>query len=406
VRTLFALSFSVAVAVAGCHSQRLATELPPSNTTAQLTFYRDVLPIMQRSCHGCHTDGGLAFPMATYEQAIEKRDLIVKNVEAGTMPPWLPSDRNDCQPLAGKRKLAPTDKDTILTWAKGLAEKGDPADAPQPPAPKAPLEWVDATLAPGVSYTPNAQLMDDYHCFILDPQLAEDKDLIGFEVVPGARKEVHHVLLYPAAKDKALEKEAATPGDGWTCFGGPGVGSGNQVGGWVPGMAAVRYPDTTGMTLKKGEVLIMQVHYNLANGALPDRTTVKIQLAKERVARPAYNVPLLNDEFRLEPGAMGHTVTREFTMPIDATSWGVTPHMHVKGKSIRVTADDACVIDIPQWDFHWQQFYFFDRPTGIPIKAGTRVKLECVFDNPTTAPVTWGEGTNDEMCLSYFMVTL
>lgn len=403
-RTFLALAL---VLSAACTRQRLATELPSQGPqAATLTFYKDVLPIMQRSCHGCHTDGGLAFPMATYEQARAKVDLIARMVGEGLMPPWLPSDRPECLPLKGKRKLAPVEKDTIVRWATGEAAEGDPADAPPPPMAPPTLEWVDATLDPGVTYTPNAQLMDDYHCFILDPKLSTERDLIGFEVVPGSRQEVHHVLLFPAPRDKAMAKDAATPGDGWTCFGGPGVGSGNQVGGWAPGMPAIRYPDKTGMPIKASEVLVMQVHYNLANGAFPDRTAVKLQLAKDRVEKTAYNIPMLNDTFSLAPGAMGQVVTEELTLPLDGTVWGVTPHMHVKGRSIRITADDACVIDIPAWDFHWQQLYFFDRPTGVPVKAGTKVKLECVFDNPTTAPVTWGEGTSDEMCLAYFMVSL
>ena len=402
--TLLALPFALAL---GCTSQRLAVELPSQQPASQqLTFYKDVLPIMQRSCHGCHTNGGLAFPMATYEQALAKADLIVENVGQGLMPPWLPSDRAECQPLKGKRKLAPVEKDTLVAWAGGAALKGDPADAPAPPPATGGLDWVDDTLDPGLSYTPNKAVMDDYHCFVIDPKLATDRDLIGFEVVPGSRLEVHHVLLFPAPRDKALAKEAATPGDGWTCYGGPGVGNGSQIGGWAPGMPPIRYPDTTGMTIKSSEVVIMQVHYNLANGAFPDRTTVKVQYAKDRVARPAYNLPLLDDTFSLAPGAKGQVVTKEVTLPLDGIVWGVMPHMHVKGQSIRITSDGACVIDIPKWDFHWQQMYFFDRPTGVPAKAGTKVKLECVFDNPTTQAVTWGEGTSDEMCLSYFMVTL
>jgi hypothetical protein len=38
----------------------------------------------------------------------------------------------------------------------------------------------------------------------------------------------------------------------------------------------------------------------------------------------------------------------------------------------------------------------------LPLRAGTRLRLSCSWDNPTTASVGWGENTTDEMCLAYF----
>jgi hypothetical protein len=65
---------------------------------------------------------------------------------------------------------------------------------------------------------------------------------------------------------------------------------------------------------------------------------------------------------------------------------------------------DTCLVDIPQWDFHWQQFFFYQQPLTVP--ASTSVKLTCTWDNPTDKTIVWGEGTEDEMCLSYFYLTL
>jgi hypothetical protein len=61
-------------------------------------------------------------------------------------------------------------------------------------------------------------------------------------------------------------------------------------------------------------------------------------------------------------------------------------------------------VNIPRWDFHWQQLYFFQQP--IQVSAQNTLKLTCTWDNFTSRTVTWGEGTEDEMCLNYFYVTV
>jgi len=87
----------------------------------------------------------------------------------------------------------------------------------------------------------------------------------------------------------------------------------------------------------------------------------------------------------------------------------VVPHMHLHGTEIKLSAlhpdgGSTCGIDIPRWDFHWQQFYYYVDP--LPGAAGDRLRLECTFDNTAgDQPLTWGEKTTDEMCLMYLYVT-
>ncbi len=44
--------------------------------------------------------------------------------------------------------------------------------------------------------------------------------------------------------------------------------------------------------------------------------------------------------------------------------------MHTKGRRVTVKAGDSCLVDIPSWDFHWQQAYLFSTP--VPITVGTQ----------------------------------
>ena len=76
--------------------------------------------------------------------------------------------------------------------------------------------------------------------------------------------------------------------------------------------------------------------------------------------------------------------------------WGVVPHMHLHGTEIELTIVHAdggstCAVDIPRWDFHWQQFYYYVNP--LPGGPGDIVRLECTFDNTSgSRSLTLGRG--------------
>jgi hypothetical protein len=254
------------------------------------------------------------------------------------------------------------------------------------------------------SYTPPSGVTDQYQCFILDPKLTTTQDLIGYNVQPGTAAEVHHVLLYPAALADAQALDDADPAIGWTCFGGPGTPNPQTVGGWVPGSSAVTFPAGTGISLSAGQILVLQVHYNLSYvSPSPDQTTVQLEYASAPVAKHAVMLPLLNDTFSIPPGATNYVVNASVKSPANATVWGTLPHAHTHAQQMQATSDAGCMIDIPSWDFHWQQMYFFTDP--MQISTGQSINLKCTYNNPGSTPLTWGEDTADEMCLDFFYVT-
>ena len=381
-------------------------EPPPAQKKSGMTWYRDVLPVVQRSCHGCHVAGGIApFPLTTYSDGMMYAVPMSAAVQARRMPPWMPS--GDCRSFQHDRTLAQDEIDTIYSWAQDGAPAGDEADAPRdPPPPPAALPWSDVTLDPGADYTPPERALTDYRCFLLDPKLAQPTDLVGFVVTPGARGQVHHVLLYPADAADARALDDKSPGTGWTCFGGPGTDRTSMVGGWVPGSPPTSYPEGTGIQLQAGQVLVMQIHYdNYGGGAwAADRTTVKLQYARGPVARQAQMAGVRNRSFSVPAGATGYSVEGTLQLPQDVMLHGVAPHAHQQARRLRVETADGCLIDIPRWDFSWQQMYFYDTP-AVPLKKGTLVKLTCVYDNPGDKPLRWGESTTEEMCLSYLYLT-
>ena len=178
---------------------------------------------------------------------------------------------------------------------------------------------------------------------------------------------------------------------------------------WAPGWGSGRLPDGTGVSLPKGSLVVMQVHYNLVNGSAPDRSRAVFTLAPpaglkamETVLLPApvelacvkgEKGRLCNRDAALAdlgrkygslaavaPGALlffcgknaanpkaTTTSTCDRTLSRPTTIHLVAGHMHLLGKSIRVelnpgTAGSKVLLDIPRWDFHWQNAYALQQP--------------------------------------------
>src|SRR5688572_29657987 len=88
-----------------------------SLTAGQATFHKDVLPILQKNCQGCHRPGEAApFSLLTYAEARPWAKAIRESVRLKRMPPWF------ADPHVGKfandRSLAQSDIDTLVKWAE------------------------------------------------------------------------------------------------------------------------------------------------------------------------------------------------------------------------------------------------------------------------------------------------
>jgi hypothetical protein len=109
-------------------------------------------------------------------------------------------------------------------------------------------------------------------------------------------------------------------------------------------------------------------------------------------------------------------ITGLFGLPIgDYKMYSAAPHMHTLGKRVTVSVSGKLVVELPKWDFHWQQTYGLKDP--LVLKASDLMQLTCEYDNSAAnqpvidgvqqppKDVAWGEGTADEMCLNYFAIS-
>lgn len=380
------------------------------------TYYEHVAPILARSCAGCHTEGGIApFPLDSYDAARAEAAPVKAATAGHIMPPLGVDTTGACNKFDDPRIISSDEIATIGRWVDQGTIAGDPAKEPEVHTQKPTLETVSSTLDPNVMYQPNTSIADDYHCFILDPGVATDKFLTAYEVHPGERSEVHHVVLYSI--DAASEEQAAQTldaneaGPGYTCFGGSGTGGGRTLAVWAPGTGATFYPSGTGLRMHGGQKVVMQVHYN--HPTKPDRTTIDLTLT-DTVPHEAIITGAVDINLNLQPGQA--KVVESLTAAVPATAvpykiWGVYPHMHTLGRSMHVSLThgvfDQCIIDVPRYDFNWQQFYFYDAPLVMPASAIDSLTISCTYDTRSASgTVTWGEGTGDEMCIAGLYVTL
>lgn len=270
-------------------------------------------------------------------------------------------------------------------------------------------------------YTLNSNV-DEYRCFPDSTHTTKDMWLTAIECVPGTAEIVHHVLIFIDKNKKSYGLDAKEPGPGYVCFGGAGVDA-DLIGLWVPGSQPYSLPKGFGMKFPANATIIVQVHYPAGQKGKSDQTKIKFQLT-DQPQREAFLLPALNHVTSMTNGPLVippneiKKFNEKFVLPTTASLIGVAPHMHNIGVSIKtwgVTADGKELpwISIPNWDFHWQGLYMFDRIQKIP--AFTTLYSEAIYDNttanhhnPNNPPkeVKVGEATTDEMMLTYFLFAL
>jgi hypothetical protein len=397
-------------------------------TQASTQYYRDVKPILDAKCNNCHNEGGIGpFRLETFEDVSTLKELIKDEVTAKRMPPWPPNAA--CNDYRGDRSLSEEQIATIVKWVDEGGAAGDPADEGKPPvAEQVKLSRVDLNLEIPVEYTQKAE-PDDYRCFLIDWPHEDVKFVSGFRANPGDGRVVHHVIAFLVAPGDVPEAQAlddAEEGPGYTCFGGSGINSNEWLGAWAPGSAGSDFPAGTGVRVEPGSKIALQIHYNsLTAGPQPDRTSIDFKIEdtveKEGRIQPWTKLAWLNGQnmhipagqedvmhsFEYDPTAF-LTGGKPFTM------YSASLHMHGLGTSgkmaiRRQTGEEDCLLQIDDWNFHWQGSYGFQDPTV--FNPGDKLYLECHWDNSAgnqmgvPKDAYWGEGTGDEMCLGGFYLT-
>ena len=429
----------------------------PPASKGGLTYFQDVAPIFAAHCMGCHREGGSGpFRLDDYASARAHAAAIAHATSERTMPPSYVLADGSCGEYADANQLSAAQIATIGRWADEGAAAGD----------EVPLRVPEVTTLTGgrsyqtPEYTPQPlggelAATDDYHCFLFDAGVGIEQFITGFEVTPGSPV-VHHAIAYvvdPAAPslvpgatnaEVMLAHDAASPGvPGWSCLNtaGDGVATRNMPATWLPGQGAQELPNESGVRVRPGDAVVLQVHYNLAHAegsatsdathtasgtsAKPTNliTTMRFALAP-RVKNEGFFVAgdgLLESIGAPVPVALPPGEKRAlfpwsrlmlqlgFTAP-RAELWGIYPHMHQLGTRFsaalrRADGTRTCMVELPRWNYHWQRMYSYAKP--LEITPDTAVDVECQYDTSgRTTPVLPGMGTDNEMCSAIMYMTI
>jgi len=411
------------------------------------TFSKDVAPILYKNCTNCHRPGEIG-PMSllSYQDARPWAKSIATRVAAGTMPPW------HADPTYGEfsndRRLSEKDRAMILAWANQGAPEGNPQDLPS--APQYTDGWQlgkpDAVFAMGEDYPVPPSGTIEYKYFEVPTNFTEDKFVQAFEVRPGDRSVVHHVIVFarqpakPAPAGEAKQGEAkpkpkppiefapgmdipkdeevaaakrAPANDRPEPKGNPGA----FVAAFAPGQAVRVYQEGTAIRIPAGATLIFQMHYTASGNATTDRTKIGMTFAKAKPRQEVIVAALLNGNFTLPAGSPDTRVDAQMTLNRDMTVWSILPHTHVRGKRWQVAATypdghTEMLLAVPKYDFNWQTDYVYKQPLKLP--AGTKVTTSAWYDNSAanksnpdpTADVHWGDQTWQEMQFTAFAFTI
>ncbi|MDX1932372.1 MAG: redoxin family protein [Capsulimonadales bacterium] len=402
------------VAAVGCLIERTDR----TSVATGPTYAEHIAPILNKNCVSCHRSGEIGpMPLAKYGDAVKYAANIAAVTSEKRMPPWKPIAGHG--EFADERRLSDAEVALIKLWADAGAPEGDRRKTP--PTPTFPEGWrlgkPDLILRMPTAWKVDANSPDTYRCFVLPTGLTEDKEVVGIEYRAGNKGVVHHILSYIDTAGVGRDRDAKEDGPGYTSFGGPGFMPFGELGGWAPGNLPRFLPNGIGRKLPAGSDVVMQVHYHASGKPEEDVTEVGLYFAKKPVTRPFRIIPVAVRKLEIPAGEANHTVTQTYPVPVDAVIHQVTPHMHLLGRKIEMTATlpdgrTLPLIRIDDWDFKWQDSYYFKEPVRLP--KGSKVTLTASFDNstgnprnPNTPPqrVTWGEATTDEMCIGFLGFT-
>lgn len=402
------------------HPAPTAQPATANTETATVTWSNQIARIVQQHCQECHRPNGIGpFALENYEDALAWAADIASFTKDRSMPPW--------KPVAGygdfhnQRSLSADQIEQIQAWVRADCPEGDPRQLP------APVEFAetwkmgipDVILTPQEDYHLSADGRDEYRCFVLPTDFDSDRYVTAIEVLPGNRRVVHHVIGFVDTTGGSKKLDAADPLEGYaTSAGFPGFFPSGGMGGWAPGNQGHALPAGMAKILPKGASIVMQVHYHRSGKPETDRTQLGLYFAKPPVTRLVRSMPVMPfgarwSGMKIPAQAANHEVRATIELPADLMAVTITPHMHLLGKDMQVTAtlpDGKLVplIHIKNWDFNWQESYQFREPVTLP--KGTRIEMVAHFDNSSGNPnnprhppetVHWGEQTNDEMCIAF-----
>jgi mono/diheme cytochrome c family protein len=362
---------------------------PPQGVSAQeggeVTFSRDIAPILQRSCQGCHRDNSIApMSLVTYPEVRRYAPRIKERTQLGhlrgAMPPWFIERDVGIQNFANDESLSDQEIDLIARWADAGAPEGDPADLPEllvfPDEPSWDIGTPDLIVdLPPFTMAPHAP---DWWGIIphAPTGLAEDRYVAAMQVLEisdveggvGGKFIYHHAIL-------ASTDANGRPNGSWPV---------HEVG----RNAEVFDPQASPILRAGSQFFIPSVHMHSNDR----RTTAHLRLGFKfqpldyQPTRRRVMLTFGNGEIDLRPMEKGQEVYVYHTLEDNMKVTTFEPHMHASAVRMcweTIWGGRTETISCAGYDHNWVKVYNYDEDHAPLLPKGTLIRVTGEFD--TTA---------------------
>jgi hypothetical protein len=408
------------------------------DTSAPLTFNKDVLPILQKNCQTCHRPGQIA-PMSflTYQSTRPWAKAMKAAVVSRKMPPWFADPRYGH--FANDRSLKQSDIDTLVKWVDGGALEGDPNDAP--PA----VQWPEDgwhikpdVIVDGPGLKVPASGLLEWTWVAVPSGFTKDTWITSIEFRPSDLSITHHICLQmkphtpgveynvPVWDDKQRDEnglEGPRPkGSNIARTKVSRLTAGSEMMGcYVPGMPILDFRELhAGKLIPAGTDFLFVFHYTPNGKEVNAHVQIGFTVAKEAPERKFVTVAGSSvtdaDSFAIPPNAPNWESPPMIVRFIEDVElvW-MMPHMHLRGKDMTYELKYAdgtsqTVLSVPRYDFNWQLGYEVADPIKLP--RGTSLIGTAHYDNSVNnkfnpnpnQTVYYGDMTWEEMMAPFFGV--
>ena len=392
----------------------------PAGAAAQpgheVTFAKDIAPILQRSCESCHRPGGGA-PMSliSYQEVRPWARSIRQRTLAREMPPWFIDKNIGIQTFKDDPSLNADEIALIGNWVDAGAPRGNPADLPPPrqwPAgrwtigepdlivesPVAQVAAVAADWFGGINPPSPTGLTEDRYV-----QAVEVKEVLldddGLEIRPAAasagdaagdagRAELNLFVVHHAVVAAVTDRQEDEPG---------AIGQmGNFSITHELGQNATYFPDWVGIRLPADSVLTYdRMHYHSVGRDVRVRVDTAFKLHPKGY-EPKYlqGFGAQSGAFDLEldiPAGEGN-IMRDGFYRLDRPALMMTfePHLHSSGKRMCLEAiypnNAREMLNCADYNHNWVKVYVYEDEAAPLLPAGTVLHLLAWYDNSPTNP--------------------
>lgn len=377
----------------------------------EVTFTKDIAPIVFTSCVSCHRQGGPApFSLTTYDEVRRRATQIATVTKSRFMPPW--KVEPGVSHFVGQDPLTDAQIATLEAWAKNGTPQGEPAALP--PVPQLPAGWLlgkpDLIVKPARAYTLQAQPNDAFRIFAIRLPVTKRTYVRGIEFHPGNPRVVHHANIRIDRSDATRKLDEADPLPGYDGLmpRSAEYPDGHFLG-WTPGQVAPLVGPDLAWTLEPGSDLVVQLHLQPSGAVEQVLPEIGLYFSDRPPTRTPTILRLGSQSIEIPPGEPRYVIRDAYTLPVDADLLAIQPHAHYRAREIRGTAllpdgTSRLVMHITDWDFRWQHVYREVTPIRLP--KGTRLSMEFTYDNSADnvrnpqlppAKVYWGQRSRDEM---------